>query len=104
MLDRGQVVVNHDPGEVFWLTGFTYPSSFLTGLLQYSARKLMVREDRAAEDACLDQLECHGVMFTACGLYFPVLCMKQCLPIYLCRSVACVVLAGLAPFPGGSPT
>jgi dynein heavy chain len=31
--------------KVFWLAGFTYPSSFLTALLQFSARKNMVSVD-----------------------------------------------------------
>jgi dynein heavy chain len=36
--------------KVFWLTGFTYPSSFLTALLQLSARKNMVSVDTLSFD------------------------------------------------------
>jgi dynein heavy chain len=36
--------------KIFWLAGFTYPSSFLTALLQFSARKLMVSVDTLSFD------------------------------------------------------
>jgi dynein heavy chain len=36
--------------KVYWLTGFTYPSSFLTALLQASARKNMVSVDTLSFD------------------------------------------------------
>jgi len=36
--------------KIFWLAGFTYPSSFLTALLQFSARKNMVSVDTLSFD------------------------------------------------------
>lgn len=36
--------------KVFWLAGFTYPTGFLTGILQHSARKNAVAVDQLAFD------------------------------------------------------